>query len=369
MSSKPIRFPAPGKEIPFDDTQVRRFISDLMVRSAQEVESEQLEIKGWCKDERELAEKVSEACTCIANTSGGFVLIGVEDGLASCRKFSPCPYPVVNTLWIQTNVHNLTHPAVDLVPFDASGLLSEMLGYQGNNLYALRVPQSRFISGHVTNKGVSKIRVGKERKPQYTAEDDRTSVTLADISLDDLSDQSIDWGIAQHRKHFRRSAQWSSRQEFLEQERLVAVDLTSESQARVQVTLAAVLLFGKVSTIQRRFPAFETVVVGDQEPVRIRKNIVDCVRELVIGESSILQRRLPFIPFDVLKELVVNAYIHRCYRTPSPIVINVSGMEGLEIKSPGDLLPGLTVKNLIYGVPVYRNLLLAQRCSIRRAVR
>jgi ATP-dependent DNA helicase RecG len=64
------------------------------------------------------------------------------------------------------------------------------------------------------------------------------------------------------------------------------------------------------------------------------------------------------VPVDVLKELVVNAYIHRCYRTPAPILINVSD-EGLEVRSPGELLTGLSVTNLIHGVPVYRNLLLA----------
>jgi ATP-dependent DNA helicase RecG len=40
------------------------------------------------------------------------------------------------------------------------------------------------------------------------------------------------------------------------------------------------------------------------------------------------------------------------------VVITVSEW-GFEVKSPGELLPGLNVSNLIYGVPVYRNLLLA----------
>ncbi len=82
------------------------------------------------------------------------------------------------------------------------------------------------------------------------------------------------------------------------------------------------------------------------------------MRDLCLTENAILRNRLPQIPTDVLKELVVNAYIHRCYRTPSPIVITISEST-LEIKSPGELLTGLSVTNLIHGVPVYRNLLLA----------
>jgi ATP-dependent DNA helicase RecG len=65
------------------------------------------------------------------------------------------------------------------------------------------------------------------------------------------------------------------------------------------------------------------------------------------------------IPKEAIKELVVNAYIHRCYRTPAPVIIRVSG-QGLEIENPGELLTGLNVGNLIHGIPTYRNLLLAE---------
>jgi predicted HTH transcriptional regulator len=105
------------------------------------------------------------------------------------------------------------------------------------------------------------------------------------------------------------------------------------------------------------FPFSKTVVITEHERIALRKSVIESVREC-IGESSILRSRLPQVPADVLKELVVNAYIHRCYRTPAPILINVSD-EGLEVRSPGELLTGLSVSNLIHGLPVYRNLLLA----------
>lgn len=107
MSSSPLRFRAPEKETHFDVMPVRKFIADLLVKPTNEVESEELEIKGWCRDERELAEKVSEACSCIANTTGGFVLVGPSED-KSQRKFSPCPHHSVTTAWLQTTVDNLT---------------------------------------------------------------------------------------------------------------------------------------------------------------------------------------------------------------------------------------------------------------------
>jgi predicted HTH transcriptional regulator len=191
------------------------------------------------------------------------------------------------------------------------------------------------------------------------AEDDRTSVTVPEISVDDLAATSVDWGIAQHQKHFRTPATWADRTEFLAQARLLLTYLPDEDYLpQFQPSLAALLLFGKTASIERHVSFFETVVVTEHERISIRKNVIESVRDLCIGDSSILRSRLPQIPPEVLKEIVVNAYIHRCYRTPAPVVIDISE-SGLEIRSPGELLTGLSVHNLIHGVPVYRNLLLA----------
>jgi len=358
MSTAPIRFPGKEREPPFDVSAVRKIISDLLIQKADEVESEQIEIKSWCNNERELSEKVAEACACLANTSGGFVVVGVADGVALGRKFSRCPHASVGPNWLQTCVHDQTRPPVECTPYDASGILSEVTGAGGDNLYFLRVPRTRIISGH-THKNISKVRVGKQCQPQYVAEDDRTAALVTQISMEDMAFGSIDWGIAQHQKHFRNPSPWADRAEFLAQARLVEPRLPEEEyQPEMVPSYAALLLLGKVAAIERNASFFETVVMTDEGHITIRKNVIETVRDLCIGESSILRSRVPRIAPDVLKELVVNAYIHRCYRTPSPVIIKISEAE-IEIRSPGELLTGLSVNNLIHGVPVYRNLLLA----------
>lgn len=250
-------------------------------------------------------------------------------------------------------------PPVETAPFDVSNLLTEITGTPSLNLFVLRVPKTRSISGHLTHQGVSKVRVGKECRPQYFAGDDRTSVTVPQMLMDDLSASSIDWAMTQHREHFNLEVTWAERKEFLEQARLLREYLPDDEYLpEQQCSLAALLLFGKQSAIAHKIPYFETVVTAGNEIVRVRKNVIESVRDLCIGESSILQSRVPQIPSDVLKELVVNAYIHRCYRTPAPVLIDIAD-SGLEIRSPGELLTGLSVTTLIHGVPVYRNLLLA----------
>src|SRR5262249_36942443 len=121
MSSAANRLPNRGREAFFDVTAIRKIISDLLVHTADEVESPEIEIKGWCSSERELAEKVSEACSCIANTAGGYVIVGVEDG-PRWQRFSRCPHPSVTKNWLITSVHNSTKPPVDCSVYDATEL-------------------------------------------------------------------------------------------------------------------------------------------------------------------------------------------------------------------------------------------------------
>jgi len=165
--------------------------------------------------------------------------------------------------------------------------------------------------------------------------------------------------MAQHHRSFNTSTSWTDRIEFLAQARLVEQNLPDEEyQPQSLPSYAALLLFGKVAAIERNASFFETIVMADGQHLSMRKNIIESVRELCVGDSSILRSYVPWVPGDVLKELVVNAYIHRCYRTPSPVIIEVAQW-GLEIRSPSELLTGLNINNLIHGVPVYRNLLLA----------
>jgi ATP-dependent DNA helicase RecG len=359
MSAAPVRLPVRDKEPPFDVPALRQIICDLQTHTAEEVECDQIEIKGWCPNDKELALKVADACSCLANACGGTVVIGVADGVKVGRKFARCPHSKVNTTWLQMSIHNQTHPPVDCSVFDGSSVLADVTGVADADLFAVRVPRTRYIGGHVTSSGVSKVRVGKECVTQYIAHDDRTRPIVPTLTVEDLSAPSIEWGMGQHQRHFKASAAWADQAEFLAQAGLVEPYLPDEEiLPQFRVSLAALLLFGKQDAISRSVPFFETVILTGRERILFHKNIVESVRELCIGESSLLRSRLPQIPAEVVKELVVNAYIHRCYRISGPIIIQISE-EGLEIRSPGELLAGLTVNDLINGVAMYRNLLLA----------
>ncbi|MBI1955168.1 MAG: ATP-binding protein [Acidobacteria bacterium] len=63
------------------------------------LENDTLEVKGWCNDEKELAEKVVDAASCLANARGGTLLVGVETR-SGASHFSGCPYSDVSPQWL-----------------------------------------------------------------------------------------------------------------------------------------------------------------------------------------------------------------------------------------------------------------------------
>jgi len=85
----------------------RNIFVQLLVQPVEVVEGDELEIKGWGKDEKEFAEKLVESACCIANAKGGAVLGGIEGKQAT---FSKCPYPNVSSAWIETRVKDQSYP-------------------------------------------------------------------------------------------------------------------------------------------------------------------------------------------------------------------------------------------------------------------
>ncbi len=340
--------------------QFRDILIQLCAQPPEVVESSTLEIKNWCNDEKELAEKISEAAACLANWEGGTVLIGVGPGRYCSQKFSPCPYANVSPEWLAARVHDHTVPPVEHVARDISGIAREVIGVNDVQVFALEVARTRFVSGHMTVKGVSKIRVGKECRPYYTAEDDRTRAYVPNCSVNDLSLTSIHSATSQHRQRFGTpETRWSDPWDFLAEARLLDRYLVDgEVQPRYHVPLATLILFGKQQALSQHLPFFETVLItlgGDQ---RLRKNVVDSVQELCGSEQAFLASACPALPRGAVQELLLNSYIHRCYRTAAPIVIKIDS-DSLEVQNPGELVGGLNANALIHCVPVYRNLSLA----------
>jgi ATP-dependent DNA helicase RecG len=341
--------------------QLRGIFFQLCAQPASVLESETLEIKNWCSDDKQLGEKAAESSVCLANQKGGIVLLGIEDRGNGTRKFSRCRHSNVTAEWIAQRIQDGTVPPVEIAVVDASKLLQEVSSDSSVNCFAVFVTKSRHVGGHQTSGGVSKIRRGKDCRPYYSlTADDRTKAPIAFADEGCLSKPSIHWGIEQHKRKFgMASDQWESESGFLAHIGLIEAAGGNGHCVEDRISLAGLLLFGTESAIRHHCPGIETVVITPAGEERFHLNIVECFRQLCGSRNSILQAHCPHIPEACVKEVLINCYVHRDYRMNSPIVLRVNQDE-LEFTNPGALCTGLSADSLLYCTPVYRNFLLAE---------
>jgi len=78
---------------------------------------------------------------------------------------------------------------------------------------------------------------------------------------------------------------------------------------------------------------------------KVLNDVPDWQESLEVSEGM-FRKNIPFFPIEVVRELVVNALVHRTYTTRGDIFINIF-FDRLEIHSPGRLPFGVTPKNIL----------------------
>ena len=78
---------------------------------------------------------------------------------------------------------------------------------------------------------------------------------------------------------------------------------------------------------------------------RVLNDVPDWQESAEVSEGM-FRKNIPFFPIEVVRELVVNALVHRTYTTRGDIFINIYP-DRMEIHSPGRLPFGVTPKNIL----------------------
>ncbi len=78
---------------------------------------------------------------------------------------------------------------------------------------------------------------------------------------------------------------------------------------------------------------------------RVLDDVPDWQESVEVSEGM-FRKNIPFFPIEVVRELVVNALVHRTYTTRGDIFINIFP-DRMEIHSPGRLPFGVTPKNIL----------------------
>ncbi len=241
---------------------------------------------------------------------------------------------------------------------------------QGKNIVVVFVPEAQpqdkpvFFKAQGLPKGAFR-RIGST--DQRCTEDDMAvfyqnrqqesfdAGIVADAALDDLSPEAIE--------DYRRSrAEANPDAEELrwdDEELLQALGCTRrDSKGEWKPTVAGVILFGKPAALRRCFPMtrvdyirvpgrewvpdpdrrFDTLELRDPLFRLIRRAqaavLDDLPKSFGLSEGELQRQDKPVIPLRVIREALVNALMHRSYRSHSPVQI-IRYANRLEIRNPG----------------------------------
>jgi ATP-dependent DNA helicase RecG len=148
--------------------------------------------------------------------------------------------------------------------------------------------------------------------------------------------------------------------------------LAVREHTKLYPTTAGILLFGK--NPQQFFPQAYTVCTQFSRKILVHDNVIatqDFTGTIIeqfyktyeyvgnqLSFSYVLKgpRRIdtPELPLVALREMIINAIVHRNYLVPSPIKIALF-LDRIEIVSPGDFVGPITQHNLLMGLSFIRN--------------
>ncbi len=319
---------------------------------------------------------LAEAVACLANTEGGWLLLGVEDD-GSIRGLHPKRLPF-NPNLLQALIANKTNPGVQAEVHEVQtgeGVVVALRVAKASHLVALtdgRVPR-RFIVG----RGQPECRF---LQPHELAsrlaelyQHDYTAQALQGATWEDLNPLEFE--------RLRQTIQRNPRAdksllEFPHEELAQALGLVVSGDGRLVPTVAGVLLLGRDEAIRRLVPTHEAAfqVLREDRQVALNEFSREPLLKLFERLEQLLQAYnpeqefsfglyripVPLFPPEAFREALANALVHRDYTLLQAVYVRIDpDAGGLVISSPGGFVEGVSLENLLVVEPRPRNRTLA----------
>ena len=299
-----------------------------------------------------------------ANTSGGILVIGVEDGAKGVKGLS-------NILAEEERLANLIADSISpkLVPS------IEIIPWRKKHLLAVEIYPSSNRPHHLNRLGPEEgvlVRVGStnRRADSFLVEEMRRYNQVSSFDeqpMPALNSEAID---------FRAASEFFKPARKLARRDLLTLKITTNYQGRVVPTMGGVLLFGTDrlnhypdAWIQAglfaghdRRRILDSVEVRSYLPEAVEEVVgflqKHMTREAVIG--SVKRTDNWTYPLVAVREAIMNAIVHADYaQRGAPIRIAMFDNR-LEIENPGLLPFGLTIEDIQKGISKLRNRVLGR---------
>jgi ATP-dependent DNA helicase RecG len=302
---------------------------------------------------------VLKAIVAFANTSGGVVVLGVEDGtkkVTGIRDVLTEEERLANL--ISDSISPKLVPSMEVMPWRKTQILAVEIYPSPNRphyLNRLGPAEGVFVRVGSTNRRADPILIEEMRRyNQVSSFDERP--------MPDLNSEAVDFRVAsEYFKPIRK----------LTLHGLQSLKLTTVYQGRIVPTIGGILLFGSErlnhfpdAWIQAgRFAGKDRRRILDTTEVRsylpgaaeevitfLRKHMS---REAVIG--PVKRTDLWTFPVVAIREAIMNAIVHADYaQHGAPIRVALFD-DRLEVENPGLLPFGLTIEDIQKGISKLRN--------------
>jgi ATP-dependent DNA helicase RecG len=335
---------------------------------SRDLESELLEFKQEeSADPRRSLGMLADAVVCLANAEGGTIVVGVADAIPGRAAFRGVSTGLTVDV-IRKGIFDRTRPSLS-VP------VSEIFE-ESARLVVITVPKGAVF--YANTAGTATRRIGSECRP-FPPEEQRQA--MAARGLSDWSAEATDLGIeavsADEVVRVRRLLLLAGRDDLARSdERKLARDLRLLT-ARGKLTRAGLLILGDGETIAATIPnhgfAYQyRASPGSESTARIRstRSLLAAVESLLdavavrsrvhpLSASGGVQIQIQDYPKDAVRELVVNALVHRDYELAGAVDVEHSP-DSLAVTSPGGLVFGITPENILTHPSTPRNRLLLE---------
>lgn len=303
-------------------------------------------------------DELAKDCVAFANAQGGFVYIGIEDN----EKLPPQNQNITDkniSDIIQKNIAQRTINVGVAVTIEAAENKAEFIKVQvfrSAQTIASTTDGKYYVRIHDTNRPVppdEMARLAADRNAFVWEE--QTNKRIPSTQFDE-----------QKRVTFLRDIRNSQRvspfvKEMSDEELLDFYFF----QKNGYLTNLGILWIGKRNDRASLLypPAIQVIRYGDNDekvwkllldeyfanPKELLDKVLNDVpdwQESVEVLDGMFRKNIPFFPIEVVRELVVNALVHRTYTTRGDIFINIF-TDRMEIHSPGRLPFGVTPKNIL----------------------
>lgn len=302
---------------------------------------------------------IVEAVTCLANGAGGFLLLGIEDD-GEVTGLEPRHGDGTDPHLLQAMIVNRTEPPV--------ATFVELVAVDERVVAVIDVPDVETPVGTSSGRYVRR-RLDANGRPEcapYRLHEmlsiamsvqgrDYVATPARGAVWDDLDPEQFD--------HFRKMCgsphgdgvlASSSDEDILRALRLI-------STGSDQISLGAVLLFGREHALERFVPTAELIFTefrGGQVVMsevvrapllRAATRIYELVaarnteQEVFVGLHRVGIRR---IPGTVVREAIANALVHRDYASLGPVTVQLDE-DSFRVSSPGGFPAGISLDNLL----------------------